>query len=124
MNDRVKEIEKKLNAKFSKYELRLENSIGADISYLINTIKQQQDLLEQLVGEESLHQQGIYETEMTRLNNKNKQQQAQIDKYEKALKFYADEDIYATNVLDQWEPVRRINNDAGKVARQALKEGE
>lgn len=39
----------------------------------------------------------------------------------KALEFYAEEENYKDNVIDQWEPVCPITQDGGEGARRALK---
>ncbi len=38
-----------------------------------------------------------------------------------ALEFYAKEESYYTDVSSQWQPVIAVNEDSGKIARQALK---
>lgn len=39
----------------------------------------------------------------------------------KALEFYAEEENYKDNVIDQWEPVCPVTQDGGEGARRALK---
>lgn len=53
------------------------------------------------------------------LNNVREQNQH----YKQALEFYADEENYKADVINQWEPVIPVNRDLGEKARQAL-EGE
>ncbi|RKD22569.1 hypothetical protein BEP19_09925 [Ammoniphilus oxalaticus] len=42
------------------------------------------------------------------------------ERLRKELRFYADENNYKENVLDQWRPVVPINEDGGERARKAL----
>lgn len=51
-----------------------------------------------------------------------KKQQEQIERYEKALIFYAHPQTYKPDLSAQWEPVTQIDSDKGNMAQQALED--
>ena len=79
---------------------------------LYDEIRRQRDILIQLAGEESLHQDGMYKTEMQKLHETNK-------RYKKSLKFYADENSYITYVAGM-DIEATAMQDKGSWANKAL----
>jgi uncharacterized membrane protein YgaE (UPF0421/DUF939 family) len=121
VNDKLQEIEKTLE--YPNYTEHNGNEevfymvSHNDFTFLIDQVKRYEadkKTMSQIVGEETLWQSGQYESEMSRLQKK-------VERYEKALEFYADEDNYFKRVIP---PVIESNvvTDKGKVARKALKE--
>lgn len=47
-------------------------------------------------------------------------QRREIERLQKALRFYADKENYKENVTDQWSPQVPVLEDGGKAARRAM----
>ncbi|QST02622.1 hypothetical protein IMZ31_18920 (plasmid) [Pontibacillus sp. ALD_SL1] len=88
-----------------KYEVTNDNGIvsvkryGEDWGYeadkftlcLIQEIERLRDFCHQLAGEESLHQGGIYETEMTRLLKENRELKSMVGEVKRRVSFHKDD---------------------------------
>ncbi len=83
--ERVKEIASQFEWGKNNLTQGTLNVGDEDVQFLIYEYKRLTELVQDLIGEEVLHQDGIYETEMRRLKNTVKQQNEQIEEIAQSI---------------------------------------
>ena len=134
MNRRLQEIKRKVmtfNQELREIDLEEHVDWLLEQAEKVEQLQQENERLKKFLNWEQEEAQGLDE-EVTFQLEQLKQAQAKIERYEKALEFYADEENYKENLISEAEQIDGIwvepahyeppiiYFDKGQIARQAL----